>query len=51
MSNCIGMNPYLHGISANGMFREGKKEMNEISKYWSTLTSDDFRVMKQKLGV
>ncbi|RDB23322.1 hypothetical protein Hypma_009125 [Hypsizygus marmoreus] len=31
--------------------REGKKEMNYISKHWATLTSNDFRFMKQKLGV
>ncbi|KAF8074974.1 hypothetical protein FPV67DRAFT_1475605 [Lyophyllum atratum] len=31
--------------------RDGKKEMNRISKDWSTLTSQDFRNLKQKLGV
>ncbi|KAF5383556.1 hypothetical protein D9615_003530 [Tricholomella constricta] len=31
--------------------REGKKEMNHVSKGWSNLTPHDFRSLKQKLGV
>lgn len=31
--------------------REGRKEMSCIVKNWPTLTSHDFRIMKQKLGV
>ncbi|KAG5636679.1 hypothetical protein H0H81_007209 [Sphagnurus paluster] len=36
---------------ACSIFGEGKKEMNRIFKEWSTLTSQDFKNMKQKLGV
>ncbi|KAF9461205.1 hypothetical protein BDZ94DRAFT_1264236 [Collybia nuda] len=31
--------------------REGKKEMNHLLKFWSTLASQDFISLKQKLGV
>ncbi|GLB41817.1 putative RING-type zinc-finger [Lyophyllum shimeji] len=31
--------------------RDGKREMNRILKDWSMLTSQDFRNLKQKLGV
>ncbi|KAJ7759277.1 hypothetical protein B0H16DRAFT_1535076 [Mycena metata] len=31
--------------------REGKKEMTHLLKYWTTMRSQDFLDLKQKLGV